>query len=188
MRADSRRDPIDPDVRIAALVKKGRQAQNAPNTPDWSLTPRKPFWLPGRAVAVAVSQFYYGERTTAELCERIAHRITDAEARSFLATQIADERRHAEFFRRYAAGFGGLAPASAALESAYAAAREWDGPPEALILAIHVVLEGENLNLQQTVDSWLPCPLFADISRCVARDEARHRAFGDLYLRGEARR
>ena len=46
-----------------------------------------------------------------------------------------------------------------------------------------MILEGENLRLQNTVKRWLPCPLFADISQIVVRDEARHLAFETRYLK-----
>lgn len=183
MSANSHPHPANLESRIEALTAKGRRAQRTFDGPDWSVVPEKPFWLPRHTVALAISQFYHGEEATADLCETVAERIDGKPAQDFLATQVADERRHAGFYRRYATSFGGLTAPMPALSNAYATARDWTGPPEALILAIHVVLEGENLSLQKTVNSWMPCPLFADISHHVARDEARHRAFGDLYLR-----
>ena len=45
------------------------------------------------------------------------------------------------------------------------------------------VMEGEGLRLQKLYSDWFPCPLFAQMNTVIARDEARHVAFGKVYLR-----
>ncbi len=166
---------------LAEFSAKAARRAAAPAVPDWSLPARRPFWLPRRTAAFALTQFYQGELATAEICAALSLRLESPAARAFLETQIADERRHATFYRRYAELAGLELGDAPALAEAYAAARDWQGPPVAVVLAVHAVLEVENLRLQRTVARWLPCPLLADIGRVVAVDEARHVAFGRLY-------
>ena len=175
--------PRDLERRFLALAEKARVAAASPLQPDWSLQPKRTRWPSEKAVIEAMSKFHHGELATARICEKLHDSLSSPAARRFLTTQIADERRHAEFYARYIGVRGGRAPDPDDLAPIYAAAFDWEGPPEALILAVHVMLEGESLRLQQSLECWLPCPLFADLSRCIAHDEARHLAFGRLYLR-----
>ena len=59
-----------------------------------------------------------------------------------------------------------------------------EGPAGSLgaMVAFNVVVEGEVLRLQDTIAEFLPCPLLKQINRLIARDEARHVAFGRIYL------
>lgn len=174
----------DTTARLARLTAKGQRAQSqSVDDFDWSQRHGVPFWLPNRLAAWAVSQFLHGERATAEMCQTVAPRLNNAAASAFLETQRADELRHAAIYERYLAKIGGPRPASAHLTAAYQAGREWDGPVEGILLAYHVILEGESLFLQQDVARWLPCKLFNQISAVIARDEARHVAFGKIWLR-----
>lgn len=50
------------------------------------------------------------------------------------------------------------------------------------MLAFHVLLEGDSIDMQSDVERWMPCPLFAQIARTIAVDEARHVAFGKIWL------
>jgi gluconate kinase len=52
------------------------------------------------------------------------------------------------------------------------------------MVAFHVVVEGEALRIQEGLVRLFRCPLLRQINRRIARDEARHVAFGRLYLGG----
>lgn len=172
--------------RLNRLAQKGDRAQSqSVDDFDWSQKHGVPFWLPNRLAGWVVSQFLHGERATAEMCALVAPRLNNATATSFLNTQYLDETRHAAIYERYLDKIGGLRPAPSYLCSEYQAARDWNGPVEGILLAYHVLLEGESLILQHDVARWLPCPLFHQIAMVIARDEARHVAFGKLWL-GEA--
>ena len=54
-----------------------------------------------------------------------------------------------------------------------------------MIVAFHILLEGEALRLQQDLVKWFPCPLLSQINRKISRDEARHVAFGKILLQNE---
>ena len=44
------------------------------------------------------------------------------------------------------------------------------------------IVEGEALSIQRQLCDSVDCPLLSDITARIARDEARHVAFGRLYL------
>lgn len=170
--------------RLGRLAEKGERAQTqSADDFDWSQKHGVPFWLPNRLAGWAVSQFMHGEQATADMCRMVAPQLNNSTASAFLETQRADELRHAAIYQRYLDKIGGPRPASKTLTAAYKAGRDWDGPVEGILLAYHVVLEGESLLLQQDVARWLPCPLFNQMATVIARDEARHVAFGKLWLR-----
>ena len=171
------------EARIDELVRKGEQAQAQQVTDlNWDRRPRLPLWMTHRMAIWAVSQFQHGEVATARMCHALRNDV-GAAARAFLETQYLDELRHAGLFARYLDKLGGATTASPVLQDCYRQALAWQGPPQAIMLAFHVILEGENLRLQRSADTWMTCPLFKEISAVIARDEARHVAFGRAYLR-----
>ncbi|SEA81166.1 P-aminobenzoate N-oxygenase AurF [Rubrimonas cliftonensis] len=165
------------------LAAKGwrAQAQDAAAF-DWAGGARLPFWTPRRVAVWAISQFCHGERATADMCARIAGRIAGDAARACLETQRLDEERHLVLYERYLALLGARADPAGALSRAYARALG-AGDVHATMLAFHVILEGESLRIQKVAEDWMPCPLFRAVSAAIARDEARHVAFGKLHLR-----
>ena len=170
--------------RIAALAEKGRRAQFQTTADfDWDRPAGIPVWLPKRVAASAISQFYHGEIATARMCREIFSGLASHDAENFVETQINDELRHADIYDRYLMKLGGIREPARHISQAYHRALTWTGAPQAQILAFHVVLEGEAVRLQHSVDMWMPCALFQEISGVIARDEARHVAFGKIYLR-----
>lgn len=169
--------------RLARLAETAAAGQwDAAEAIDWSQKPRVPPWVSREAVRFALSQLYHGEEATARLCAELLDQVPEPEARHCLALQIADERRHAAVYRRYLEGLGGIAPVDAALARSLAAAAGSPGGALGAMAAFHVVVEGENLRLQDRITGFLPCPLLRQINRRIARDEARHLAFGRIYL------
>lgn len=165
------------------LVDKGRAAQVGREADiDWTLAPKLPIWLPRKAIAHAVGEIHCGELATATMCRNIMPRIGDADARAFLATQAEDEQRHARHFQRYLQVLGLPVPTTSAVQGIYDDTIAYDGPPEAQIVAFHVILENENLRAQGVFNALTDCALLRNIGRSVHRDEARHLAFGRLYL------
>ncbi|MEO1119672.1 MAG: diiron oxygenase [Pseudomonadota bacterium] len=177
---DATRDPI------AELLRKGRLAQDqSEEDVDWSRRPRRPIWMSSNAAIWAVSQLRHGELRTAAMCRAVAPSVDGRTAAEFLDTQALDEMRHSRLYMRYLEKLNtaSLKPPAGARDRAYEEARGWRGAPEAILLAYSVILEGEALRIQRSAETWLPCPVFRDLSAIVARDEARHVAFGKHYLR-----
>ena len=170
--------------RLTVLAEKGARARRrGVGDIGWDRGPVLPIWAPRALCAGAISQFYIGELATAELCRRLKGRLGSDVADRCLDLQIADEERHARLYAAYLERIGGIRAPDPAVWRGLACALEWAGAPQAQILAYHVILEGEALALQRNVGDWLPCPLFRQISRSIAGDEARHVAFGRIYLR-----
>ncbi|MBI3452771.1 MAG: ferritin-like domain-containing protein [Rhodospirillales bacterium] len=168
---------------VQSLTAKAQRAQWSLDADiDWTLKVKPPGWLARRAYVDAISQLLHAEHATRRVCIRLAVELADPAARAFLATQIADEDRHIAAYTRYLARLGDIAPADPALIRTFAAAEEWAGPPQGLLAAFHVVLESEAVRLQDEVTSWFPCPLFRAMNAAIVRDEARHVAFGRIWL------
>lgn len=168
---------------IGRLLAKGAAAQWSADTAiDWTLTPRRPFWLSARAHREAVSQLLHGERAALAACLRLAEAEADPAAQAFLIQQAEDERRHAAVYARYLDRIGGPVPRDTGFGAAIDQALAWSGEPAALVIACHGVLEAEKVRLQAAMARAFACPLLARINLLVARDEARHAAFGALWL------
>ncbi|MCB2099864.1 MAG: hypothetical protein KDE22_03270 [Rhodobacterales bacterium] len=151
---------------------------------DWTRAPRPPRFLSRPVYARAVAHLALGERATRDLCMALAPRFTGP-ARACLEIQARDEDSHAAIYDAYLAALGGPAGEPhtplPGIETLLRGAITPDDPVRAL-LAFNVLLEGEALGLQAGFATWLPCPLFRQINRRIARAEARHVAFGALVL------
>ena len=173
----------DASRRIAELAAKGEaQAWRPARIIGRAVGISRPPFVPKRLYAAIISQFLHGELATAELCRRLISAIDDPVARRFLRTQVADETRHAEAYERYLAHFGGVRPMDANFRRAVEEALAWPGPPQARLLGFHVLLEGEALRTLADFQASWPCPVFARMNALISRDEARHVAFGKLFL------
>jgi len=138
--------------------------------------------VPRRVIRWIVSQFLAGELATAAFCERMAKHVSDVQAREFLTLQGMDERRHAALYRWYLECLD-LTPApSLSISKCYDAALSPSTHPLAAILAFHVILERDNLRLQSIAETWFGCRVYSEMGTRIRRDEARHVAFGRLYL------
>ena len=172
----------DLDAQLRSLAEKGARAQREESGLNWDAAlPRQLPWQRPIARGI-VNQFVGGEEATARLCRRVLPRIASAAARDCLLVQVEDERRHAETYRHYLTRLGGEATRHDFLDEAVERCLAWSGAPEAALLAFHVIVEGEALAFQDTARNWIRDPLFDEMSRQIARDEARHVAFGRLYL------
>ena len=170
----------EPLRRLAANARRSQWSADA--AIDWELGPRLPIWMSQAQARTAISQLYHGEIATSRMCEALMAAVEPGPARDCLALQRDDERRHAAVYARYLEALGGIAPIDPGLARALEAAR--NGPFGALgaVLAFNLVLESEVLRVHGTLARLLPCPLLAQMNRLIARDEARHVAFGRLYL------
>ena len=182
--ADARGLPsqTQPD-RFTCLAAKARAGQwSAARDIDWRRPPRLPLWITRDQARATISQLYHGEVATSRLCQTLLREFEPGPARQCLEFQTRDELRHAEAFKRYLESLGGVAEMDDNL--AWALDSAGRGPAGLLgaMVAFHVVVEGEVLRVQDSLSRLLPCPLLRQINRRVARDEARHVAFGRIYL------
>lgn len=171
------------DQRLIRLAHSAEAAQWEPETAiDWSLPVVRPPILSAKFFSAMVSQLFYGEIATQEVCRHLLEQLPDPMARRYLRTQLDDEARHARVYDRYLARLGHKAAMDDALMVALEGGLAWRGSYHGLIVAYQVVLESEALEIQQLLAERLPCPLLRRINARIARDEARHVAFGKIYL------
>jgi len=169
-------------ARISSLATKATARAWSARDVAWS----QPLVLPDGIRPVVyvdlVSQLYHAELVALDALARMHAELTEPEARAFLATQIADEERHAQVYRAYLERVGDLRPIDPGLATSFDAARAWTGPAWALVVALNVMMEHEALHQQHKRIATLPCPLFKEINQRIAADESRHAGFGVLYL------
>jgi len=155
--------------------------------------------------------FFIGEQIVTDTLAPVLHAAPREDERIFLATQIADEARHAVFFDRYfAAVLGHEGGIHAAMVNFRPAARKgyqqvfYHDLPEAIdrcrlepkdpvafveaVVTYHLIIEGYlALGGQRTTLRLLRkigiLPGFVSGFTAVARDESRHIGFGVLALR-----
>ncbi len=105
------------------------------------------------------------------------------EVKSFMATQVMDEARHTEVFRKRALTTGyGLMKASPQNELALKLIRDSDSFSE-MSLALHLAGEGFVLTLFRFSEYISPTEVDKKIFRLVMQDEARHVGYGVQHLK-----
>jgi hypothetical protein len=105
------------------------------------------------------------------------------EAKMFLCTQVMDEARHTEVFRKRAlANGGGLGRATAVVERFLQLILDAESYDEGSAL-MHLLGEGIVLSLFRAGAALAPSPVEQKIFRLCMQDEARHVAYGTMHLR-----
>jgi hypothetical protein len=170
----------DFDAALESLILKADRA--ADGAIDWSLAPIRPRWATRRAYIEAVSQLLHAERATRLACSHIATALPEPAAARFVDSQARDEARHARMYARYLERLGDIAPMDEALAASIEGALDQHCSVPTMMVAFNVVLEGEAVRLHGAAARAFPCPLLRRIATMVGRDEARHVAFGQLYL------
>jgi hypothetical protein len=172
-----------PQARLARLAANAEAGQwSVTRDIDWQHIPRLPTWISHDQARAAISQLYHGELATAEFCQNLLRDLDSGYAHCCLAWQLIDEERHAEVYRRYLDQLGGVTPIEPNLAQALDAVARGPAGELGTMIAYHVIVEGEVLRLQHLITHFLPCPFLTQINRRIARDEARHVAFGQIFL------
>jgi len=105
------------------------------------------------------------------------------EAKMFLCTQIMDEARHSEVFRKRAlANGGGLLKSRGATENLLRTIIEAKTYTQATAL-LHLLGEGFILDLFRQGEAIAPTEVEKRIFRMTMQDEARHVAYGTMHIR-----
>ncbi|HVA75723.1 MAG TPA: hypothetical protein VNF71_14280 [Acidimicrobiales bacterium] len=105
------------------------------------------------------------------------------EAKMFLCTQVMDEARHTEVFRKRAlANGGGLGKSKAVVERFLKLILDAETYDEGSAL-MHLLGEGIVLSLFRAGELLAPSPVEKKIFRLCMQDEARHVAYGTMHLR-----
>ena len=192
------------------LYEKGKKQQwNASNRLDWSLDldPENPEELPDEYLSIYgspvwerltrseradlrrhsqandLSQFLHGEQGALICTAKIVQQVPDVEAKFYAATQVMDEARHVEVYKRllhekFDLTYPITPPLKELLEGILRDSR-WD----MTYLGMQVLIEGLALAAFAGIRDMAKNPLAAAVNAYVMQDEARHVAFGRLALR-----
>ena len=129
-----------------------------------------------------LSQFMQGEQGALICAAKIVTQVPDADSKFYASTQVIDEARHVETYKRLLEKFGVAYPMTAPLQELIDQVLR-DSRWDMTYLGMQVVIEGLALAaFQQTRDN-AQNPLAAAVNAYVMQDESRHVAFGRLALR-----
>ena len=130
-----------------------------------------------------LSQFLHGEQGALICAARIVQDVPAIESKFYAATQVMDEARHVEAYRRLLTEkFRFVYPISKPLKTLVEQAltdSRWDFT----YLGMQVLIEGLALVAFQRIRDYSKNPLCQAVNAYVMQDEARHVAFGRLALR-----
>jgi hypothetical protein len=195
--------------RLLNLYERGKTMQwNANDRIDWSqqLDPENPQQLPDEMLPIAstpayrrmspaekatvrrhhqawsTSQFLHGEQGALICAAKIVQQVPDMDSKFYAATQVMDEARHVEAYKKLLEKFGIAYPMTKPLQSLLDQVLRdprWD----MTYLGMQVVIEGLALAAFARLRDHAQNPLAASVNAYVMEDEARHVAFGRLSLR-----
>jgi hypothetical protein len=200
-------DYAQSDGRLRALYERGKAAQwNATTDIDWAagvgtpghaglLAPNLPLERDASVVpperwaafqwefhSWMTSQFLHGEQGALLAAGRLVAMAPDMDTKFYAAAQAADEARHVEAYARYVELLGNAYPVNVALKrmlDTVVAESRWD----IVFLGMQIIVEGLALAAFRLEHTRSFDPVIAQLTRLVAKDEARHVAFGLIALR-----
>jgi hypothetical protein len=153
-------------------------------TPIWqTLDARTIERLRLEAVTWQLSQFLHGEQGALLATAQIVDSVPWFEGKQYGATQVMDEARHVEVYRRFLLEkLGHEYPVNAQLKALLdqiLTDSRWDMK----FLGMQIIVEGLALAAFGTIRDAATHPLLRDLTAAVIEDESRHVAFGVLSLR-----
>jgi hypothetical protein len=202
-------DYDDGRVAMAGLYRKGVEMQWDANTRiDWTqeLDEDNPEQLPEAMLPIAgmaqyeamsrqekatvrrhfqgwqISQFMQGEQGALICAAKIVTQVPDMDSKFYASTQVIDEARHVESYKRLLEKFKVAYPMTPPLQELIDQVLR-DGRWDMTYLGMQVVIEGLALAAFQQIRDHAQNPLAAAVNAYVMQDESRHVAFGRLALR-----
>ena len=153
-------------------------------TPIWDrLTAKEKAKLRHEAITWQLCQFLHGEQGALLATAQIVDSVPWYEAKQYGATQVMDEARHVEVYRRFVQEkLQHEYPVNAQLKSLLdqiLTDSRWDMK----FLGMQIIVEGLALAAFGTIRDTATNPLLRDLTAAVMEDESRHVAFGVLSLR-----
>ena len=147
------------------------------------MTEKERSWLRRNLQANSISQFMHGEQGALIATAKIVATVPDMNAKFYAATQVMDEARHVEAYKRLLHEKFELAyPINKALKTLLEQTltdRRWD----MTYLGMQVLIEGLALAAFQSIRDKSGNTLAGAVNAYVMQDEARHVSFGRLALR-----
>ncbi|MFL5295788.1 MAG: ferritin-like domain-containing protein [Phenylobacterium sp.] len=202
-------DYADGRETMMGLYRKGIEMQwNAETRIDWSqeLDEENPEQLPEEMLPISgmaeyekmsakekatvrrhfqgwqISQFMQGEQGALICAAKIVTQVPDVDSKFYASTQVIDEARHVESYKRLLEKFGVAYPITPPLQELIDQVLR-DSRWDMTYLGMQVVIEGLALAAFQQIRDHAQNPLAAAVNAYVMQDESRHVAFGRLALR-----
>jgi len=133
----------------------------------------------------SISQVLHGEQAALQLCAQLVNSVPQMDAKLFAGQQVVDECRHVEMFAKLLARkFGTVHPISPNIKyllDEMVSADDWHKKT----IGMQILFEGVAMAIITDIGKRTTSDLVRQTMRMVARDEARHAAFGVLTLRDE---
>jgi hypothetical protein len=151
------------------------------------LAPRQLETFNAHYSAWILSQLLHGEQGALMVAGELVACAPDYEAKLYVGSQAMDEARHVEVFAKYIRRLDKIYPPQPTLKSILSdimQAPHW----QSKMVGMQVILEGLALGTFINVRAATGCALLRSLLGYVTRDEARHVAFGNIYLTTEVAR
>ena len=129
-----------------------------------------------------ISQFLQGEQAALICAAKIVTQVPDLDAKFYASTQVMDEARHVETYKKFLTKFGVAYPMTGPLQTLVDQALR-DSRWDMTYLAMQVVIEGLALAAFSNIRDIAKNPLAQQVNAFVMEDESRHVAFGRLTLK-----
>ncbi len=153
-------------------------------SPMWNkLTAKEKEKLRHEAITWQLCQFLHGEQGALLATAQIVDSVPWYEAKQYGATQVMDEARHVEVYRRFVQEkLEHEYPVNEKLKQLLDTILE-DSRWDMKFLGMQIIVEGLALAAFGTIRDTAQNPLLRDLTAAVMEDESRHVAFGVLSLR-----
>ncbi len=145
------------------------------------LAPQVRWEVSSRSAAFMLSNFLHGEQGALMVAAQLVNAVPHMDGKFYAATQTLDEARHVEVFSAYVRKLGSVHPIAPGLRAVLDAVLETDDWVMKTV-GMQVVAEGLALYSFRDMRNRTEEPLLSRLLTYVARDEARHTAFGVKYL------
>lgn len=129
-----------------------------------------------------ISQFLQGEQAALICAAKIVQQVPDLDAKFYASTQVMDEARHIEAYKKLLQKFGVAYPMTKPLQTLVDQALR-DSRWDMTYLAMQVVIEGLALAAFGNIRDTAKNSLAQQVNAYVMEDESRHVAFGRVTLK-----
>ena len=153
------------------------------HTPVWAkLSENEKADLRRHQTAWMMSQFMQGEQAALLCAAKIVQQVPDLDSKFYASTQVMDEARHVEAYKKYLSKLGLAYPMTKPLQELVDQALR-DSRWDMTYLAMQVVIEGLALAAFGSIRDMSQNKLTQQLNAYVMQDESRHVAFGRITLR-----
>jgi rubrerythrin len=151
-------------------------------TSYWRSLPEETAWeMTRRTAAFRLSNFLHGEQGALMVAAQLVNSVPHTDAKFYAATQTMDEARHVEAFSKYIRKLDEVRPIAPPVKRVLDATLQTDDWLKKLV-GMQIVVEGLALYSFREMRNLTEEPLLKDLLTYVARDEARHHAYGVQYV------